>query len=78
MLELFFRLSENQTTVRTKVLAGVTTFLRVVYIVVAQPAVLSGRMFGLETGIVFGAATTATRLAATLVVYFVFVRSRMG
>ena len=34
------------------------------YIVFVQPAVLSGKMFGVETGLDFGAVTTATCLAA--------------
>jgi xanthine/uracil/vitamin C permease (AzgA family) len=43
MLERFFRLSENQTTVRTEIIAGFTTFLTMAYIIVVQPAVLSGK-----------------------------------
>jgi len=66
MVERFFRLSENRTTVRTEVLAGVTTFLTMAYIIVVQPAVLSGAMFGMKTGMDFGAVTTATCLAAAL------------
>jgi adenine/guanine/hypoxanthine permease len=66
MLERFFRLAENQTSVRTEVLAGVTTFLTMAYIIFVQPAVLSGKMFGMDTGMDFGAVTTATCLAAAL------------
>jgi adenine/guanine/hypoxanthine permease len=66
MLERFFRLSENQTTARTELLAGVTTFLTMAYIIVVQPAVLSGAMFGMKTGMDFGAVMTATCLAAAL------------
>lgn len=66
MLERFFRLSENRTTVRTEILAGVTTFLTMAYIIVVQPAVLSGAMFGMKTGLDFGAVMTATCLAAAL------------
>src|SRR5437762_3967424 len=66
MLERFFRLSENQTSTRTEALAGVTTFLTMAYIIFVQPAVLSGRMFGQETGMDFGAVTTATCLSAAL------------
>ena len=66
MLEKFFRLSENQTTVRTELLAGLTTFLTMAYIIVVQPAVLSGAMFGMKTGMDFGAVTTATCVAAAL------------
>lgn len=66
MLERFFRLSENQTTARTEVLAGVTTFLTMAYIIFVQPAVMSGNMFGQPTGMDFGSVTTATCLAAAL------------
>src|SRR3989475_10761216 len=66
MLERFFHLSENQTTTRTEVLAGVTTFLTMAYIIFVQPSVLSGAMFGKSTGMDFGAVTTATCLSAAL------------
>jgi len=41
MLDRIFRLSENQTTVRTELLAGVTTFLTMAYIVLVNPAILA-------------------------------------
>jgi AGZA family xanthine/uracil permease-like MFS transporter len=66
MLDRLFRLPENQTTARTEVLAGITTFLTMAYIIFVQPAVLSGRMFGQPTGMDFGAITTATCLSAAL------------
>jgi adenine/guanine/hypoxanthine permease len=65
-MERLFKLSENQTTVRTEVLAGVTTFLTMAYIIFVQPAVLSGKMFGTDTGLEFGAVTTATCMSAAL------------
>jgi adenine/guanine/hypoxanthine permease len=65
-MERLFKFSENQTTVRTEVLAGVTTFLTMAYIIVVQPAVLSGKMFGTDTGLEFGAVTTATCISAAL------------
>mgnify|MGYP000978789669 CR=1 FL=1 len=66
MLQRFFRLSENGTTVRTELLAGLTTFLTMAYIIVVQPMVLSGRMSGTETGMDFGAVTAATCISAAL------------
>jgi adenine/guanine/hypoxanthine permease len=66
MLERIFRLSENRTTVRTEIFAGITTFLTMAYIIVVQPAVLSGAMFGMKTGMDLGAVMTATCLAAAL------------
>jgi AGZA family xanthine/uracil permease-like MFS transporter len=52
--------------VRAELLAGLTTFLTMSYIVFVQPAVLSGSMFGTPTGMDFGAVTTATCLAAAV------------
>lgn len=66
MLDKFFRLTENRTTARTELLAGLTTFLTMAYIIFVQPAVLSGKMFGMDTGIDFGAVTTATCLSAAV------------
>ena len=66
MLDRFFGLSRNNTNVRTELLAGLTTFLTMAYIIFVQPAVLSGRLTGTETGLDFGAVTTATCLAAAL------------
>jgi len=66
LLDRVFRLSEHHSTVRTELLAGLTTFLTMSYIIFVQPAVLSGRMFGTPTGLDFGAVTTATCLAAAL------------
>jgi AGZA family xanthine/uracil permease-like MFS transporter len=66
MLERVFRLAENRTNVRTELLAGLTTFLTMAYIIFVQPAVLSGALFGQVTGMDFGAVMTATCLAAAL------------
>ena len=66
ILDRLFKLSGNGTNVRTELLAGVTTFLTMAYIVFVQPAVLSGKMFGIDTGMDFGAVTTATCLSAAL------------
>src|SRR5437762_5181134 len=66
ILDRLFKLSDNGTNVRTEVLAGLTTFLTMAYIIFVQPAVLSGKMFGIDTGMDFGAVTTATCLSAAL------------
>ena len=41
MLENFFKLSENGTTVRTEIIAGLTTFLTLAYIMFVNPMILS-------------------------------------
>jgi adenine/guanine/hypoxanthine permease len=76
MLERIFHLAENRTTLRVEVLAGMTTFLTMAYIIFVQPAVLSGRMFGFETGMDFGAVTTATCLSAALATALMALYSR--
>ncbi len=69
-LAAFFQFRRNGTNLQTEIGAGVTTFLTLAYIVFVQPAILSGRMFGIETGMDFGAVMAATCLAgaaATLI-----------
>lgn len=58
MLERLFRLKENGTDVRTEVIAGVTTFMTMAYILFVNPDILS------TTGMPFGAVMTATALSA--------------
>jgi AGZA family xanthine/uracil permease-like MFS transporter len=58
MLERYFELKRNQTNVRTEILAGVTTFLTMAYIIFVNPAILSDA--GMDKGAVF----VATCLAA--------------
>ena len=41
MLEKFFRLKENNTTVKTEVAAGITTFMTMAYILAVNPSILS-------------------------------------
>lgn len=41
MLEKFFKLKENGTNVRTEVVAGVTTFMTMAYILAVNPSILS-------------------------------------
>ena len=40
MLERIFKLSENKTNVRTEIVAGITTFLTMAYIIFVNPAIL--------------------------------------
>ena len=66
MLDRFFKLSDHGTNVRTELLAGLTTFLTMAYIVFLQPAILTGEFFGAPNGMDKGAVMTATCLAAAL------------
>lgn len=58
MLEKMFKLHENNTDVKTEVLAGITTFMTMAYILAVNPSILA------ETGMDQGAVFTATALAA--------------
>ena len=66
MLDRFFRLTENNTTARTELLAGLTTFLTMAYIIFLQPVVLTGKLFGQPNGMDEGAVMTATCVSAAL------------
>ncbi len=59
-LDRWFEMSAQGTTVRTEILAGVTTYLTMAYIVFVQPAVLSVDFAGHPTGLDFGAILLAT------------------
>src|SRR3984893_1805576 len=58
MLERLFGLESHGTTVRTELVAGLTTFLTMAYIVVVTPAILG------DAGMPVGAVAVATCLAA--------------
>ena len=58
MLEKVFKLSENKTDAKTEILAGITTFMTMAYILAVNPSLLSAT--GMDSGAVF----TATALAA--------------
>ena len=66
-MEKLFKLQERGTTVGREVVAGITTFLAMAYILAVNPGMLS------ETGMPFGGVFTATAIAsaiATLVMAF--------
>ncbi|MGN1400793.1 MAG: NCS2 family permease [Bacillus sp. (in: firmicutes)] len=58
MLDKYFGISNSGSTIKTEILAGITTFLTMVYIVFVNPAVLSGA--GLPFDQVFMATIIAT------------------
>src|SRR5215468_1527463 len=67
LLDRYFRLSENGTDVRTELVAGVTTFLTMVYIVFVNPLILGNA--GMDKGAVF-VATCLAAAVSTLVMGF--------
>ncbi|WP_417614980.1 NCS2 family permease [Oceanisphaera sp.] len=60
MLDNYFKLKELGTNVRQEVVAGITTFLTMAYIIFVNPAILS------EAGMDYGAVFVATCLAAAI------------
>ena len=60
----FFRLKENHTTIGTEIVAGVTTFFAMSYIIVVNPGLLS--QSGMEWGAVF-LATIISAVIGTLI-----------
>lgn len=60
MIEKFFHLKENNTNIKTEILAGMTTFLTMVYIVVVNPVILS------DAGVPFNQVFIATIIAAVI------------
>lgn len=59
-MEKFFKLKERNTTVKTEVMAGITTFLTIAYILAVNPGILS------EAGMDFSKVFAATAIAASL------------
>lgn len=66
-MEKFFKLKERNTNVRTEVIAGVTTFLAMAYILAVNPGILG--QAGLDSGVVF-TATALSAAVATLAMAF--------
>lgn len=65
MLESFFKLKENNTTFKTEVLAGITTFMTMAYILAVNPSILSAA--GMNPGAVFTATAVSTIIATLLI-----------
>ena len=60
VLERFFHLSTYGTNLRTEVIAGLTTFMTMSYIIIVNPLILA------DAGMPFGAVMTATILSAII------------
>ena len=60
MLERIFKLSENKTNAKTEIVAGITTFLTMAYIIFVNPAILEAAKMP------FGAVFAATCVAAAI------------
>jgi len=68
MLDKFFKITENKSTLKTEIIAGITTFMTMVYILAVNPSILSDA--GMDKDAVF-TATALSALVATLVMALV-------
>lgn len=68
MLDKFFKITENKSTLKTEIIAGITTFMTMVYILAVNPSILSDA--GMDKDAVF-TATALSALIATLVMALV-------
>ncbi|MBN2302789.1 MAG: NCS2 family permease [Lentisphaerae bacterium] len=76
MFERLFRLKENGVTIRVEILAGVTTFLTMAYIIFLQPLVLSTDFAGQPTGLDAGAVLLATCVVSAFATIFMGLYAR--
>lgn len=65
-LARFFGFAHHRTTLRTEILAGLTTFVTMAYILIVNPAILSNAIYLNESGDLFGELVMATGLSAAL------------
>ncbi len=68
MMEKIFKLKEHNTTVKTEVMAGITTFLTMAYILAVNPNLLSAS--GMDSGAVFTATALASALATFIMAFW--------
>jgi AGZA family xanthine/uracil permease-like MFS transporter len=71
MFESYFKLKENKTNFKTEVLAGITTFMTMAYILVVNPGILSA------AGMDFGAVFTATAISAIVATLLIGVYAKL-
>lgn len=67
-MEKFFKLKEHGTTVKTELVAGLTTFLSMVYILAVNPNILSAS--GMEPGAIFTATAVSAAFATLIMAFF--------
>lgn len=69
-MEQFFKFKEHGTDVKTEVIAGVTTFMTMAYILAVNPSMLGPEGAGMDSGAVFTATALASALASFLMALF--------
>lgn len=68
MLQKLFHLQEHNTDIKTEVMAGITTFMTLSYIIFVQPTVLSA--CGMDFGAVMAATCVASAIATFLMALY--------
>lgn len=68
MLEKLFKLKEHNTDVKTEIIAGITTFMTMAYILAVNPNILSAA--GMDKGAVFTATAVASFIGTMLMAIF--------
>ena len=66
-MEKIFKLKENGTTVRTEIVAGLTTFMTMAYIIALNPNLLTG--FGAEGQNLWNGVFLATCIASAIAMF---------
>jgi len=64
ILDKIFKINKHKSNINTEIVAGCTTFAAMAYIILLQPAILSGSLSGVQTGMPADALFTATCLVA--------------
>ncbi len=67
-MENFFKLKEHGTDVKTEVIAGLTTFMTMAYILAVNPSILGAT--GMDTGAIFTATALASAIASFCMALF--------
>ncbi len=67
-MEKLFKLKANGTNVRTEIMAGLTTFISMVYILAVNPAMLADA--GMDSGAVFTATAISAAIASLCMAFF--------
>lgn len=64
-MDKLFKLKENNTSVRTEVVAGITTFMTMAYILAVNPSILSAS--GMDSNAILMATAIASAIGLSLI-----------
>ena len=67
-MEKLFKLKEHGTDVRTEIMAGITTFMTMAYILAVNPGILSAS--GMDSGAIFTATALASAIGCACMAFF--------